>query len=63
MPLDNENKYGRPFALHEAAARVLLLRRRVEGLALGAQVRALGDQVIDLLATLEDLRGCQCLEA
>jgi len=38
--------------LHDQAARVLLLGRFVEHLALGAQVRTFGHEVIQLLATL-----------
>lgn len=42
--------------LHNGAARVLLFGGGVEHLALGAEVGALGYQVVEFLATLEDLR-------
>ena len=38
--------------LHQNAARILLLGALVEHLALGAEIRALGDQVVEFLATL-----------
>lgn len=41
--------------LHDQAARVLLLGRLVEHLALRAQVGALGNKVVELLAALKDL--------
>lgn len=41
--------------LHQDAARVLLLGRGVEHLALCAQVGALGHQVVEFLAALKDL--------
>jgi hypothetical protein len=41
--------------LHNHTARVLLLRGRVEHLALSAQPLALGDQVVDLLSSFQNL--------
>jgi hypothetical protein len=43
--------------LHNHTARVLLLRGRVEHLALGAQPLALGDQIVDLLSSFQNLAG------